>query len=62
MVGTSNISPNQQQHPTETTVHEEEKTPSDFSINHHRHRTCEYNLMFTNSDKEKEEQDQEYGS
>ncbi|OAC98167.1 hypothetical protein MUCCIDRAFT_115687 [Mucor lusitanicus CBS 277.49] len=35
---------------------EEDKIPSNLSIDHHPHRTCEYALTFTNSDEEKEEE------
>ncbi|CEG73026.1 hypothetical protein RMATCC62417_08489 [Rhizopus microsporus] len=35
---------------------EEDKIPSDLSIDHHPHRTCEYNFTFGNSDEEEEEE------
>ncbi|KAG2203922.1 hypothetical protein INT47_007505 [Mucor saturninus] len=38
---------------------EEDKVPSDLSIDHHPHRTCEYTLTFNKSDEEKEEEEEE---
>ncbi|CEI93008.1 hypothetical protein RMCBS344292_07253 [Rhizopus microsporus] len=35
---------------------EEDKIPSDLSIDHHPHRTCEYNFTFGNSDEKEEEE------